>query len=156
MRMGRASLAVVLVVVAGCTSGSQRSAPTTTVPTTGLVTGRMHITDGPRPELDNSLPGVVEVHHRFKATVLIRVRVGRTGRFRIALPVGTCSAYPCPNTTRTGSFPHASVDLDPERADWSLALVRPCCGSIDASIANGGYEARVGTTRASAVAAASR
>ena len=58
----------------------------------GFAVGGMYITGGPkRPKgamPDNPLAGTVEVHHPGDSTVLEKVPVDATGRYRIDLPVG--------------------------------------------------------------------
>jgi hypothetical protein len=106
---GRASLAVVVIIVAGCTTGAHRAAPTVpiTARNTGLASGRMHISGGPGVNgrvPDSPLPGVVEVVHPFSVTVLLRVTVGKSGVFRIAVTAGKYQLVGRPTNTGIASF----------------------------------------------------
>jgi anti-sigma factor RsiW len=106
----RRILVLVVIIAAGCSGGKHSAAPSvpTTVSTAGVATGRMFITGGPpiygSPAHNSPLPGVVEVRRPFRATVLARVTVGKSGAFRIALPAGKYQLVGHPANAGIGSF----------------------------------------------------
>jgi hypothetical protein len=66
--------------------------PTTTSGPVGFAVGRMHVAGGPTRRNgtagDTAIAGTIAVHRAGDATVLEKITVGPTGRFRIDLPVG--------------------------------------------------------------------
>jgi hypothetical protein len=58
----------------------------------GFVVGHMHAVGGPKTQRgtmpDSPVPGVVELHRQGDNTLLEKIAVGTTGRFRVDLPVG--------------------------------------------------------------------
>ena len=115
---------IAALAACGCAAHKTAFAPNLTAPTTfqattttiilpegtwtfgsggaGFVEGEMHLRGGPpsggKPK-DQPVPGVVEVHHPGRARVLTKVTVGRTGRFKIALPAGNYELIGRPTNT---------------------------------------------------------
>jgi len=102
--VARTRLSVVIgvtVLAAACSGSDHRSAPASTSARStpevttplgsgpaGYIEGSMHAVGGTVPGADAPLAGEVEIVRPGKTTVLTRVVVNRTGRFRVLLPEG--------------------------------------------------------------------
>jgi hypothetical protein len=91
----RLAAGLVMAVLAGCTSGSDRPTLPSTTSTTrpipmAVVTGQLHVAGGPAPGRDVPVDGRIEVH-RDTATgaVVETVEAASDGGFRISLPPGS-------------------------------------------------------------------
>jgi hypothetical protein len=64
----------------------------------GYIEGLMHVVGfGVRPGAYSPLAGVVEIVRPRETTVLVRIAVNRTGRFRVLLPEGEYQVIGRPN-----------------------------------------------------------